>query len=158
MKPFMKSVLYNTILILAIISLCAYSYLSYNKYYPSITALKENPLFYDGRTVEFRSGDITKLNEEEKTLIYTSGKEELKISYDKRFSPRATNKGQTSILVNVNNGNFELADIHNHDNNYWKYIISVFCIVIFIYYFFKEWSLDEFRLIPKQSKSGGKNA
>lgn len=154
----MRQVFYNTILILAIIMLCIYSYLEYNKYYPSITAIKQNPEQYMEKIVEYRSGDITEINEAGKTFIYTSGKESIQVNYSQNFTPKPAISGQTSILVKLSQNYVELVDIHNHDYNSYKYLISVLGIIIFIYYFFKEWKFNKFRFIPKIPEHGDKNA
>ncbi len=154
----MRQVFYNTILILAIIMLCIYSYLEYNKYYPSPTAIKQNPEQYMGKIVEYRSGDITEINEAEKTFTYTSGKDSIQVKYSQNFTPKPTIIGQTSILVKLGQNSLELIDIRNHDYNSYKYLISIIGIIIFIYYFFKEWKFNKFGFMPKIPEHGDKNA
>ncbi len=149
----------NSLLIILSITILlilnTYSYLFHNKFYPSLYEVKNTPQQYQNMLIEYKGGDLIAISPSEKKFTYQEGEETIDVNYNDNHSPRKSIFGKTSIFGSVRNDEIDLIDMHNHDYNYFKYLISVFGFVILFYYLFKEWKFSNWRLSPK---SEDKNA
>ena len=146
----MKKTLIMFILILSLILIDTYSYLFHNDYYPSIYALHESPEKHQNKLVEYSGGDIISINPADKEFIYQEGNDKINFQYQETQNPKKSILGKTSVFGRFTDNYISLLGIHNHNHNYFKYLLSIFGVVIFVYYLFKEWELKGLKFHPKK--------
>lgn len=117
-------------------------YLSKDNYLPSSDAFFYNPSKYDATKTIFTgsvinvSNDFFYMKVNQKSLkVYFQGLEEPKF-------------GQMEAIVILNSdGTAQALRIHNFNYNYVKYIVSLFALFIFLYIFFSDWKIKNWRFI-----------
>ena len=133
----------------ALSTLMIYSYTYHNEFYPSIYSLSGIPEKQTNRLVELRGGEITEIDKANNEFVYKLGADSIKVKYNPEHPLRKTIHGRNYLLGIYREGFIELIEFHNNDYNYIKYIVSVFGLVILLYYLVKEWRLKGVRLCPK---------
>ena len=135
------------ILILIIFLLLSYDFYLSRKYYPpSSDQFLGNPRKYAGRITEITG---TFLNSTEGSFYVKVNQRPLKVYYPDLEKPVF---GQVNMMLKINNdGTATAFEVHPMTLNYFKYFISIFGLLIFIYLFFKEWKFKNWRFVEKNA-------
>ena len=71
--------------------------------------------------------------------------------FNGNLQPQKSVLGTTTIFGRFKDGYIDLIALHNHNYNYFKYFLSIIGVAILIFYFGKEWKLNNFKFYPKNS-------
>lgn len=145
----MQYISFQIFLITILILMGGYSYVYHNKFYPSIYELLENPEEHEGKIIEYKDGHIIDFHNPKNEFVYSSGKYKINVRFNGDLQPQKSLLGTTTIFGKFKNGYIELIALHNHNYNYFKYLLSIIGVAIPLFYLGKEWNLSGLKFYPR---------
>ncbi|MDP6547558.1 MAG: hypothetical protein QF917_01195 [Candidatus Woesearchaeota archaeon] len=131
---------YAFLFILTVLTLSLYYLVVYDSQAPSADNFFPNPELYSGQKLEF-AGRV--LNHTNDYFYMKTNQRILKVYYPALNPPKF---GQIEVITVLNaDGTLTAAAVHNSDFNYFKYLLSLLTIPLFLFIFFREWKIKNWR-------------